>query len=180
MSSHQFLSGSLKMKLTVPSGCHGSDHAISRQFQHFRPIRMRFLGLEAQYRRLNCRRKPRFALATYTLRQCVQCRDASLCCQARSSRSRQKPNCRQRSLPTTDPIAARRLLNLAIPAVFPFARMLDHSGAQHVQIDIHNALMQMIIGLDSRSVIPVLPPWRFLPDCILAPSARRLTACPGL
>jgi hypothetical protein len=26
------------------------------------------------------------------------------------------------------------------------------SGAHHVQIDIHNALMQMIIGLDSRSV----------------------------
>jgi hypothetical protein len=35
--------------------------------------------------------------------------------------------------------------------------MLDHSGAHHVQIDIHNALMQMIIGLDSRSVTPVLP-----------------------
>jgi hypothetical protein len=35
--------------------------------------------------------------------------------------------------------------------------MLDHSGAHHVQIDIDNALMQMIIGLDSRSVIPVLP-----------------------
>ena len=60
------------MKLTVPSGCHGSDHAISRQFQHFRPIRMRFLALEAQYRRLNCRRKPRFALATYTLRQWIE------------------------------------------------------------------------------------------------------------
>jgi hypothetical protein len=26
------------------------------------------------------------------------------------------------------------------------------SGAHHVQIDIHNALMQMIIGLDTRSV----------------------------
>jgi len=35
--------------------------------------------------------------------------------------------------------------------------MLDHAGAHHVQIDLHNALMQMIIGLDSRSVIPVLP-----------------------
>jgi hypothetical protein len=33
-------------------------------------------------------------------------------------------------------------VNLAIPAVFPFARMLDHSGTHHVQVDIHNALMQ--------------------------------------
>jgi hypothetical protein len=44
--------------------------------------------------------------------------------------------------------------------------MLDHSGARHVQIDIDNAPMQMIIGLDSRSVIPVLPE-RAMP--VLAP-----------
>jgi hypothetical protein len=77
---------------------------------------------------------------------------------------------------------ARRLVNLAKPAVFPFARMLGHSGAHHVQIDIDNALMQMIIGLDSRNVIPVLPETRrggSCADCILAPSTRRSTACSG-
>ena len=35
--------------------------------------------------------------------------------------------------------------------------MLGHSGAHHVQIDIDNALMQMIIGFGSCSVIPLLP-----------------------
>jgi hypothetical protein len=46
---------------------------MSRQFQYFRPTRTRLLAFEAQYRRLNYRRKPRFALATYPLLQCVQC-----------------------------------------------------------------------------------------------------------
>jgi hypothetical protein len=66
-------------------------------------------------------------------------------------------------------------VNLAIPAVFRFARMLTTPGAHLAQIDIHKAPMQMIIGLDSRSSQNA--PWRFLRrlySCAVRPAINRM------
>jgi hypothetical protein len=35
--------------------------------------------------------------------------------------------------------------------------MRDHSGANHVQVNVHEAAMQVLIGFDSGSVIAIFP-----------------------
>jgi hypothetical protein len=35
--------------------------------------------------------------------------------------------------------------------------MVDHAGANHVQINVHQTPMQVLIGLNSRSMISVFP-----------------------
>jgi hypothetical protein len=39
----------------------------------------------------------------------------------------------------------------------PLGGVLDHAGAYHVQIDIDEAAMQVLVSLDRRGVVTVLP-----------------------
>jgi hypothetical protein len=53
--------------------------------------------------------------------------------------------------------------------------MLDHAGAHHIQVDIDEAAMQMLVALDRRGVVAILP------ECTLAFLAPvvLLTRAPG-
>jgi hypothetical protein len=53
--------------------------------------------------------------------------------------------------------------------------MLDHSGANHVQIDINKTTVQVVAGLDRRRMIAIFP------ECAVAsfPLIVFLPAAPG-
>jgi hypothetical protein len=47
--------------------------------------------------------------------------------------------------------------NLVVSAMRPFAGVPDHSGPNHIQIDISQAVFEMLTRLDRGAMIPVLP-----------------------
>lgn len=55
-----------------------------------------------------------------------------------------------------DAIALGRILDLQIPAVLALCGMLYKTGTHHVEINVHEATMQMCAGLDGGGVIAVL------------------------
>jgi hypothetical protein len=57
-----------------------------------------------------------------------------------------------------------RSLNLTVTAVRPFSWMVHYPGANHVQVDVDQTAIQMLVGLDGGSMIAVFPnaPCRFL------------------
>lgn len=49
------------------------------------------------------------------------------------------------------------ILNLSITAVCPITGIRDHSGTNHVQIDINKATVQVVVSLDRRRMIAICP-----------------------
>jgi len=57
-----------------------------------------------------------------------------------------------------DDATARPLpLDLVIPADLPLCRMLDGTGADHVEVDVDHAARQVLAGLDRGGLVAVLP-----------------------
>ena len=54
-------------------------------------------------------------------------------------------------------ISGGRSDDLVVSAHVPFRRMVHHTGANHIQVDIHQAADQMLVALHRGRMIPVLP-----------------------
>ena len=54
-------------------------------------------------------------------------------------------------------IALARLLDLAIAAVSPLGGVPSYAGAHHVQVDVDQTVLQVLVGFDRRCTIAVLP-----------------------
>jgi hypothetical protein len=44
-----------------------------------------------------------------------------------------------------------------IATVHPLYRMVDHACADHVQVDVHKTVMQVLVGSDGGTMIMVFP-----------------------
>jgi hypothetical protein len=54
-------------------------------------------------------------------------------------------------------VPLRWILNFSIAALCPITGMRDHSGTNHVQVDINNTTVYVIVSLDRRGMISIFP-----------------------
>src|SRR5262245_14773425 len=68
-----------------------------------------------------------------------------------------KPAQLAQALYVDDGVTFRRLLDLAKTALLPPLSMIHHAGPYHVQVDVRQAAMQMLIGFNGCSMIAIFP-----------------------
>jgi hypothetical protein len=60
-------------------------------------------------------------------------------------------------LAVDDPVALGPTLNLVVTGLFPIARVADHCGADHAEVDVDETTGEVLVGIDRRRVVAVLP-----------------------